>query len=979
MSVGSSWHFPPFHLDTVTSSLWREKELVSLAPKPFAVLAHLVSHAGEVVSKEDLLDAVWPETVVTEGVLKGCIRQIRQVLGETAQAPQFITTMHRRGYRFIAPVTTASSSEQEIERDAPTEPATACEPPPFVVGRESELKQLHEHFGRARSGERQVVYLTGEAGIGKTTLVDFFLAQVASETSIWRMRGQCIEQHGAGEAYLPLLEALSRFGRGSEGNRLIEILRRHAPSWLIHLPALVSTEELKMLLQHSFGINQQRMLRELAEAVESVAAEHPLLIVLEDLHWSDVSTVEWLAYMSRRRDWAQLMVIGTYRPVEAIVLDHPLRTMTQELQQQGQVAELMLSYLTEEAISTYLTQRFAAAALPAGLAPLLHQRTNGNPFFLVSMLGALMEQQARHQDLASAWRLPEDLTELMVEVPRSLRQLIERQLAQCDPMERRLLEAASVMGREFVVNAVALSLEQPQEEAEECLAALARRGQFIRSHGLAEWRDGTISGRFGFIHDVYRETLYEQVAWVRRIRLHRQIGLRLEAGYGTQTPEIAAELGEHFIRGRDAERAVTHLLQAGENARRRSALQEATTHLQRGVGLLAALPISSTRLERELALHFTLGLVLSNMKGQAASETGQAYTRAHELCQELGDDARQFQILAGLRRFYSGRGDLQTAQALAKQLHTLARRSGDPEQIVEARMSQGLVSFFLGDRRMCRHHAERGLAQDIPQPHHSPTLVRGTPHLGCLCYAAMALWGLGYPDQAMQQMQNAMRLAQDGGRPDSLAFVLQFATHLRQFRRESKTAQRLAAEGRHLAQEQALGHWLAPFTILHGWAVAVQGQPEAGLTEIEHGLDLVRSMEAKLQHAYYLSLLAEARGMLSQFTTGLENLELALKLAHQLNEYWHEAELYRLKGEFLLQQGHSRYSVVEDCFYQALHTAKQQQAKSLELRAAISLSRLWKDQDKQTEARELLTPIYDWFSEGYDTHDLKEAQTLLIS
>jgi DNA-binding winged helix-turn-helix (wHTH) protein/predicted ATPase len=985
MSAISIWSFFPFRLDPSTTSLWRHEQLVALPPKPFAVLAYLVAHAGEVVTKEALLDAVWPEVAVTEGVLKGCIRQIRQVLGETAQAPQYIVTVHRRGYRFIASVT--AEEPRAIVPEAPPPslfPADVAiqelqavpQGPGLVVGRERELAQLHQVWQQVCQGTRQIVFIMGEAGIGKTALVDAFIAQVTPHTLVWHTRGQCIEHYGAGEAYLPLLEAIGRLGRGPDRRRVVEVLRQQASSWLVHLPALVTTAEYRGIQQLVSGVTQPRMLRELAEAVETLTLERPLIMVLEDLHWSDVSTVEWLAYVARRRDRAQLLVLGTYRPVEAIVQTHPVRTTSQELQRQGQSRELTLGLLPETAVAAYLTRRFASIALPTGLVRVLHERTNGNPFFLVTMLDALVERELFYEG-EQGWSFPDDLEALKLEVPQSIRQLIERQLEACDPLEQRLLEGASVMGREFVTEAVAAGTEQPTAEAEERFAALARRAQFIQAYGLAAWPDGTVSGHFGFLHDVYRETFYEQMALARRMRLHRQIGRRLEAGYGPQAQEIAAELGEHFVRGRDTERAVTYLLQAGENARLRSALQEAMAHLTQGMEILAAQPQAPARLERELALHFALSLVLSGLKGHAAPETAQAYLRARALCQELGDTVRLFHILGGLRRLYSGRGDLQAARALAAQLHDLAQRSGDPEQVVEAALSQGLVSFFLGDFLVSRDQVKHGLTQDIPRQHYSATLVRGNPRLGCLCYAAMALWGLGYPDQAMQRSQEALRFARHGGRPDSLAFVMQLASQFRQLRREVQAVQGLAAAGMTLTREHGLMNWSGPCTILYGWAIAMQGQHAAGLAHMCQGLDLMRSTQTELMRPYGLALLAQGYKDASQPAAALAVLEEALALVNKTGERWYEAELYRLKGELLLRQAIPAPLGVDHCFSHALQIARSQQAKSWELRVATSVSRLWHHQGKQAEARELLAPIYNGFTEGFETCDLQEAKALL--
>ena len=438
MSPTLSWRFGPFRLDLAKASLWRGDQLLPLPPKPLGVLVYLVAHAGHVVTKEALLEAVWPDAMVTEGVLKTCLGQIRQALGERAKTPRYIATVHRQGYRFIAPVTVverqqeadiALSQKPVAFAQQPQGPGPACRAPGLIVGREAELAQLHQWWARALKGERQVVVVTGEAGIGKTTIVETFVAQVVGMEPLWIGRGQCIEHYGAGEAYLPLLEALGRLCRGPDGDLLFHLLHHHAPSGLMQLPGLVSTPEFEGLQRRVSGTTRERMLRELVEAVEVLTAERPLLLVLEDLHWSDSATLEWLTYVARRLDWARLLVLGTYRPVDAIVRAHPVRPVMQELQRHGRGVELALSYLPETGVAAYLAQRFGEGTLPDELARVLRQRTDGNPLFLVMVVDELVRQGILREG-AGGWEVTEGLEVAVRGVPESLRHLIEQQLEQ---------------------------------------------------------------------------------------------------------------------------------------------------------------------------------------------------------------------------------------------------------------------------------------------------------------------------------------------------------------------------------------------------------------------------------------------------------------------------------------------------------------------------------------------------------------------
>ncbi len=339
----------------------------------------LVSQAGQVVTKEALLQTVWPETVASEGVLTACMGTLRHALGDQARQPRYIATVHRLGYRFVAAVPTAPPVASALPPPALSHPTLPAAP----VGRAAEIAQLHTWFATALRGRRQTVFITGEAGIGKTTVVDAFLHQIDPTVALWMGRGQCIEHYGRGEAYLPLLEALGRLGRAPGGERLVACLQQYAPTWLAQLPALHRAAAGEAGQRPGSGTTRQRMLRELAEALEALSLERPVILVLEDLHWSDVSTVEALALLARRREAARLLVLGTYRPVELIVHQHPLKTLKQELVAHGQGVELPLGYLPREAVEVYMAQSTTAPTPHAATVAWVYQRTAGHPLFMV--------------------------------------------------------------------------------------------------------------------------------------------------------------------------------------------------------------------------------------------------------------------------------------------------------------------------------------------------------------------------------------------------------------------------------------------------------------------------------------------------------------------------------------------------------------------------------------------------------------------
>ena len=384
--------FASFRLDAVNACLWRGTKTIRLTPKAFAVLQYLVERPGELVTKEALLEAVWPATVVGDAVLKVCVREIRKALGDPAGAPRYIATVHRLGYRFIAGVADAAADRRgggdEPAALAPADPALTrrarSEGAGHLVGRDRALDRLQMWLDAAWRGRRQVAFLTGEAGIGKTAVVDAFLERVAADPRVWIAQGQCVETYGTSEPYLPVLDALAQLCRGSAADQLVPLLRRHAPTWLVQMPWLLDAGDRDTLQRELIGATRERMLREMAELVEALTADAPLVLVLEDLHWSDAATIDLLSLIARRREPARLLLIATYRPVEATLTESPVRELTRELETRGRAQGLSLALLGAPAVADYLRERFPDSAFPGELAHVIHARTEGNPLFMVT-------------------------------------------------------------------------------------------------------------------------------------------------------------------------------------------------------------------------------------------------------------------------------------------------------------------------------------------------------------------------------------------------------------------------------------------------------------------------------------------------------------------------------------------------------------------------------------------------------------------
>jgi predicted ATPase len=933
-----------------------------------------------------------------------------------------------------------------------------------MVGRETELAKLHGWLEKALRGERQVVFVTGEPGIGKTSVVQAFLAGIRQRGTdneeqtttdrqgatgngqrkstdlfqpmpdarspvpgVWLGWGQCIGHYGVGEPYLPVLEALGRLCRGTGGDCLIALLNHHAPTWLVQMPALLGAPELEVLQRKTQGATRERMLRELAEALEAITAEHPLILVLEDLHWSDPSTLDLLSVVARRTEAARLLVIGAYRPVDVIMREHPLKTVKAELQLHQHCQELALEPLSEAQVAEYLVRRWEELSRDCEgveqeplayacssdsldvLARLIHQRTEGNPLFVVSVVDDLMTRGVVVQT-ARGWELQGDAVDIENRIPDTIRQLMNLQRNRLTSAEQQTLAAASVVGLEFSAAAVAAALTTETAEIERQCEHLAEQHHWLRRLGVDAWPDGTLAARYGFVHAVYQQAWHERVNPTQLQQYHLRIGERKERGYGERSGDIAVELAVHFEQGREYAKAVQYYGQAAQNAFHRHALPEVMAHVATGLSLLDKLPATPERHQQELMLQMLLGAALLTTKSFAAPEVGRVYARALALCRQLEESPQLFPVLFGLALFYTMQGQLKTAVEIEDQLQHLVQHYANSLHCVEVHFVSGLLSFTRGELISAHTSLGRSLALYEPQQASAHILMYGQdPGVASGMLSAFICWLRGYPKQAVTQTQAVLTLARESAHPYTLSLALFWAAQVYQLLGKVQTVQAYAGEMLPFAQAHGIANGLSYGMVLHGWALAEQGQVEEGLVRIHEGLAILQDLGIKLGKDNCLAWLAETYRKAGQFAKGLQVLAEALNAGGKAGERWYEAELCRLKGELTLQQfkipgskfkapnpqhptpnalsppldtqhltlNTATEAEAEACFLKAIDIARRQQAKSWELRATMSLARLWQQQGKANQAHTKLSEIYIWFTEGFDTKDLQEARVLL--
>jgi tetratricopeptide (TPR) repeat protein len=888
---------------------------------------------------------------VGDAALAVCVGEIRKALGDAAKTPQFIGTVHRRGYRFVGRTGIAPGDEPPVSAHA------------ALVGREDELGRLGTWLERAVRGARQVVFVTGEPGIGKTAVVEAFLGGLPADR-LWIARGQCLDHYGAGEAYLPIFEALGRLARGPGHDRILRVLARHAPTWLAQMPAQAPAAS----QARGLGATPERMLREMADATEALAADRPLVLVLEDLHWSDPSTLDLIAAVARRREPARLLLIGTYRPSDVIARAHPLRAVTQDLTLHHAGEELPLDLLREPDVGRYLAERFGDE-IGRRLAVAVHRRTEGLPLFMVNVVDALV-RQGLLAEVAGRWEAKKDLE--AVAVPESLRQMITQQLDGLGPAEQQLLAAASAAGMTFSSATVAAALDDDVAAVEDRCEALARREQFIRAAGMEEWPDGTIAARYRFLHVLYEHVLYERLTPARRASLHARIGEREDAAFRSRPAERAAALAVHFERARDGARAVRYRQRAADHALQRSAYREAIAHLTRGRELLAALPEESQRLSLELELQTTLGPALMALRGSGAPEAEAVYVRARELAEALGDSARLYPALWGLCFANYSCGRYDTARELGERMLALAERRFEPAWILEAHHVLWATLVAMGQTTAAVTHIEHGQKLYDPRAGAAPALLHGH-HDAATCawyHRASARWLLGYPDTARDALREARAHAERLDHPMTTMISLCSRMWVHYHRGDLADARDCARSVVALGSTHGFVGWIDDGAVV--LTCLADGDAHPSIAELYERLRTGSPGRAAWRDVHCLCVLARASADAGNVDLGLEMLSA---IPDELRRAFFAPEIVRTRGELLLRRGERLDA--ERCFREALELAQRRSERSLELRAAMSLARMLGPAGACDEARRVLGAVYSCFTEGFDTADLREARALL--
>jgi DNA-binding winged helix-turn-helix (wHTH) protein/predicted ATPase len=917
--------FDRFRFDAHTGELWTNGTQARLTPRAGAVLTLLLERAQRLVTKQELFEQVWGGSAVSDDALTSCIQELRHALGDDARRPRYIETQHRRGYRLIVSTVPMGQAGPPV----PLPRADRPEPPKFV-GRAAEMEQLEKRLKIAASGQRQLVFVTGEPGIGKSALVNAF-TEILDPNAVRIALGQCLDHHGVGEPYLPMIEALTRLATSAGGAPIRAIIATHAPSWLALMPSLWTRAQ-RSRLEARGRATQERMLRELTSAIEAIAADELLVLVLEDVHWSDASTLDWLAHVAGRPEQARFLVLATFRPADVGAISTGLGGIVTELLLHGRCHELALNPLNLKAVEAYLTTRLSGSdnlALSQETARLLLERTGGNPLFMVSLVNQLAAQAGTATAAA------------LISIPSDVRRFIDRQIDDLDEADRELLTAASVIRREFATAAVAAAVESNGEQVEEACARLARQGVFIVKSASETWPDETPVELYTFRHDLYRELLYDRLPATRRRLFHSRVGERLELAWNGHLDAIPAELAEHFERANEVARAIPHHQRAAAKALRRSANQEGIVHLRRALHAVNHVANKGERAKIEVELHVGMGAGFMAMHGFGASEVLAAYAKAEALCEQLGERPDLFPALWGQWMFRAGRGETQVTRRLCSRLLSLADKFADSTLKIQAHHATWSTAFVCGEFASAREHAEDALRLFDPTIHRATASSYGNHDAACCArnFSAMSLALAGDRDAARAMIDEALAAGNSLDDPFSLALTLYFTSAAAQMLGDVLLATKNSERSLQIAREHGLAQPMAWSMGVAGWCTAENGDQDRGIALITHAVDRMQSIQSRHFLCYLLGLLADAHLKAGHDAQALQAIEEGLVLAEATGEQFYSAELYRLRGELLARPPRSLQQEAYDSFRIAINLANQQGAKILEHKASASLHR----------------------------------------
>ncbi len=891
---------------------------------------------------------------------------------------------------------------------------------PVFVAREKELDKLNSFLERSLSGGGQVVFITGEAGSGKTALIQEF-ARRAQEAhpDLVVASGKCNAHTGIGDPYSPFMEMLglltgdveTRWAAGmiarEHAKRLWNLIPQMVKAVLDHGPDLINTFVLgapllaraqafilpsadwhirlkrlvdrKAMLPPDSSLQQSDLFEQYTRMLVAVAREKPLLLLLDDLQWVDAGSASLLFHLCRRLAGNRLLIAGSYRSDEVVLGRgdgrHPLETVVHELKRDFGDIELEVGKTeAREFVDAYIDTE--PNRLDRSFRETIFKQTKGHPLFTVELLKEMQNRDLLVEDEQGRWIQGPDLD--WNALPARVDAVIEERISRLNEDERETLTLASVEGEEFTAEVLAQLQDIETRKLIRLLSGeLDRRHHLVSAKGMRQLKNLNLS-LYLFRHILFQRYLYNNLDEVERTHLHAEVGQILENLYGEQNEDVSVQLARHFQEAGVLDKAIEYLHKAGKRAVHLSANEEAIVHYKRALELLEKLSETPERAQKEIALQLDFLVPVAATKGYGAPEVRQAIFRARELCEQIRETPLFFTTLVQLAMHYAFvQAEYRTALEYQDQIIKIAEQTGDSLQ--KAISSFTTIWAFMNVAELVKtvEHAKEMNALYDPDQHGFLAYIFGFD-LGVINrgFGAWALWLLGYPDRARKDYDMALEHAHKFGHPHTIAFALVGGCELDWLLGDREAGDRHLEELTQISNEKGFVYWQAHAVFYQGEKITLEGKVEEGIAQMRQGLAMMKATGIQTCFTRLLARLADACLKTGQIDEGLSAIAEASEVRCKFDEKYMEAEHYRLKGELLLKKGESEDEVMK-LFEQAVEVSKQQQAKSLELRAVMSMSRLLQKQGKKKEAQKLLEQTYSWFTEGFDTADLKEAKALL--
>jgi DNA-binding winged helix-turn-helix (wHTH) protein/tetratricopeptide (TPR) repeat protein len=893
--------FERFELDEANASLTRDGKALALPPTPFAVLCALARRSGILLSKHALLDEVWGHEYVSDSVLKTVISDLRTVLDDDPRKPRFIETVSRRGYRFIAPT-------RRNDQKGPAGPAAGSAALPFFIGRAQALPQLRDAWEAACNGRRTIMWVAGEPGIGKTTLIEHFVAGLGD---VMCVRGQCVEQYGGGEPYLPVLEALAEMCR--RDNTVAPLLRAVAPTWLLQLPWLSSAEERDVLRRELAGVGADRALREMGELFDRYTEHRPLLLVTEDLHWSDRATIQLIDYIARRRGGGHLMWLASFRVAEVVAMDHPFNAVRRELRLHGLSHEVVLDRFSEREVAEYLAERSPSVARDEAFVRALHARTDGLPLFVASVVSEISERAG-----------PAAVEKMAV--PENLAAIIEHYIARLGDDERIVLSAAAVCSVEFRIDTVARALERDAAWVAQICDALARERLWLRPRDDEE-------GAYVFRHALFRQVLYERTAAMRRVQLHRAMGTALERERSGGVPVAAAELAMHFERAREPMTAVRYYAEAAEAALARFSPEECLRITEGALALLEQAPQAPERTALEITIATLRGLSATRVLG-SGSEAKSGFHRAYSRLDQAPQHPIRGRLLHGFGFLLCLRGEYAEALAVAERAEALGAATNNPVLLSTACTLHGEVDQLQGRWRASRTWLERGLAL-AERLEVGPGEFLVDPQVMLLSMLSVPLVNLGLIDQARACVERAYRRARDRGWPMAQLVAIWHSALVEVRLGDAERVAALAGEMHTLVDQHALAHGRTAWRWFRAWADARMGAARDTYPRIREAYEENARLGMLTGGSETLGYAAEALLLAGDLDGAQKQIEEAIEFAGKLGERVYLPQLFLIEAAIARAGGEPDTAAAS--VRRAIAEAQAEEAPWAELLALVEL------------------------------------------